>query len=122
MMSALSAPLYYYHTDDRPREAGFVDYGPEQQISFMMSIAAARGKPLWLGEFGPPRRDKTEDQERRQFESLLSFVIQNRVHLSALWNFDFEHPDQKHYNITADNHRAYMLDALQEANRRLADE
>ncbi len=37
----------------------------------------------------------------------------------ALWNFDFEHPGQVLYNITETNHRAYMLDALKDANRKL---
>jgi hypothetical protein len=44
-------------------------------------------------------------------------MVENKVPLSALWNFDFEHVDQTRWNITKDNHRAYMLNALQEANR-----
>ena len=46
-------------------------------------------------------------------------MVKNEVPLSALWNFDFKHVDQTLFNITEDNHRAYMLDALQQANREL---
>ena len=51
--------------------------------------------------------------------SCLGLIVEHEVQHSALLNYDFEHPCQVNYNITKNNHRAYMLDALQEANRKL---
>ena len=119
VMSGLSAHLYYYEQQEESRDVGFMDYGPEEQVAFMMEISRASGKPLFVGEFGPAPKDKTLEEERRQFEFLLDLMVENEVPLSALWNFDFEHVDQGHFNITEDNHRAYMLEALRQANRKL---
>jgi hypothetical protein len=119
-MDALSVHFYYYRPDGGHQDGGVKDLPPEEQIPFMMDIARRVNKPLWIGEFGPSGKEKTIDEERRQFEFLLDLMVENKVPLSALWNFDFEHVDQTHWNITEANHRAYMLDALQEANRELA--
>jgi len=121
-MDGLSAHFYYFSLDDKHHDTGYMEYGPEQQLSFMMEVSRRAGKPLYIGEFGPQPRDKTLDEERRQFEFMLDLLVKNEVPLSALWNFDFEHVDQTRYNITEDNHRAYMLDALQAANRKLNGE
>lgn len=118
-MSALSAHFYYYDPQEEPRDAGFIGHGPEEQLRFMMEIAKEAGKPLFIGEFGPAPKDKTREEERRQFELLLNLMVENEVPLSALWNFDFEHINQVHFNITEGNHRAYMLEALREANRKI---
>jgi len=111
-MSALSAHIYYYPPDQQRR-------GADEQLVRMLDISRATGKPLFIGEFGPSGKEKPRDEERRQFEGLLELMVTNQVPLSALWNFDFEHVDQGHWNITETNHRAYMLDALREANRKL---
>jgi hypothetical protein len=121
-MDGLSAHFYYFSSDDKHHDVGYMEYGPEQQLPFMMDISERAGKPLFIGEFGPQAKDKTIDEERRQFEFLLDLMVKNEVPLSALWNFDFEHIDQTRWNITEDNHRAYMLDALQAANRKLNNE
>jgi len=42
-----------------------------------------------------------------------------RLAADAHWNYDSEHPGQINYNVTETNHRAYMLDAPQEANQKL---
>ncbi|QHI68844.1 cellulase family glycosylhydrolase [Tichowtungia aerotolerans] len=121
-MDALSAHFYYFSLDEENHDGGFMEYGPEQQLPFMMEISRRADKPLWIGEFGPSGKKKTPDQERRQFEFILNLFVENKVPLSALWNFDFEHVDQTPWNIMEDNHRAWMLDALQEANQRLQKE
>ncbi len=118
-MSGLSTHLYYYSKQEESQDSGLMGFGPEEQVPFMMEISRESGKPLFVGEFGPAPKDKTLEEERRQFELLLDLMVKNEVPLSALWNFDFEHVDQKHFNITENNHRAYMLGALQEANREI---
>ena len=118
-MDALSAHVYYYRPDGGHQDGGIKDLPPEKQLPFMMQISRRANKPLWIGEFGPSGKEKTQEEERRQFEFLLNLLIENKVPLFALWNFDLEHVDQKPWNITGDNHRAWMLDALQDANRTL---
>ncbi|MEN8254897.1 MAG: cellulase family glycosylhydrolase [Verrucomicrobiota bacterium] len=118
-MDTLSAHLYYYEQAEESRDAGFMEYGPEEQLPFLMEIARASGKPLFIGEFGPAPKEKTREEERRQFEFLLNLIVENEVPVSALWNFDFEHINQVHFNIVESNHRAYMLDALRDANRKM---
>lgn len=119
---ALSAHFYYFSLADKHHDVGYMEYGPEKQLPFMMEISRRAKKPLFVGEFGPSGKEKTLEEERRQFEFLLNLIVENDVPLSALWNFDHEHVDQGKWNITEDNHRAYMLDALQEANRMLNHE
>jgi len=118
-MSGLSTHLYYYSIEDELQDAGFSGAGPEEQVPLMMEIARGAGKPLFVGEFGPAPKEKTLEEERRQFEILLDLMVTHEVPLSTLWNFDFEHENQVYFNITGNNHRAYMLGALQEANREI---
>jgi len=120
-MDALSAHFYYYQLDGGHQDGGVKDLSAEQQVSLLTAIAQRAGKPLWIGEFGQNGKEKTWDEERRQFEFILNLMLENDVPLSALWNFDFEHGDQTHWNITATNHRAYMLDVLQAANRKMKE-
>lgn len=121
-MDALSAHFYYFSLEDEHHDGGVMEYGPEKQLPFMMEISRRANKPLWIGEFGPQAKSKTIEEERRQFEFLLNLMVETEVPLFALWNFDLEHVDQAHWNIMEDNHRAYMLDVLQEANRKLNNE
>jgi hypothetical protein len=121
-MDGLSSHFYYFSLDDKHHDVGYMEYGPAEQMTFMMEISTRAKKPLFVGEYGPGTKDKTLDEERRQFEFLLDLMVKNEVPLSALWNFDFEHVDQGKWNVTEDNHRAYMLDALQEANRKLMEQ
>lgn len=119
-MDALSIHFYYYEKEGR-RESGVAGFGPEEQLAFMMDTARQAGKPLYIGEFGPAPKERPLEEERRQFEYVLALLVTNQVPLSALWNFDFEHVDQGLWNITESNHRAYMLEALRDANRQLGE-
>lgn len=118
-MDALSSHFYYFSLTDKHHDVGYMHYGPEQQMRFMQAIAQRAGKPLFVGEFGPQGKDKSRAEEDRQFQLMLDLMVSYKVPLSALWNFDFEHVDQTHWNITKDNHRSYMLQALQAANQKL---
>ena len=122
-MDALSVHMYHY--EEAKQDSGISGYNLESLVSELMTIAKDSGKPLWVGEFGVDAvKGKTLEQEKTQFERVLKVLQDNQVQFSALWNFDFEHEDQVQFNVTASNHRAYMLKALQKANaeiQKLAD-
>jgi len=70
---------------------------------------------VFAGEFGVkgPR-----SQSETGFRALLAAIETNPVPLAAVWVFDFK-PQDKDWNITATNDRAFQLTAVAEANRRL---
>jgi hypothetical protein len=78
----------------------------------MITTAQRARKPLFIGEFGDKR-------DRAGFTELLHTIEQAGVPLAALWVFDLKQQD-KDWNITATNDRAYMLQAIADANRRLS--
>jgi hypothetical protein len=119
-MDTLSGHLYYYESSGEAQHFGVKSYDPSEVVALMMRAAEDTGKPLWIGEFGSENADNTEEVERAQFIEMLDILLEHKVPLAALWNYDFEHINQVRWNITKDNHRAYMLDALQEANRKLS--
>jgi hypothetical protein len=80
-----------------------------------MSVHAR--KPLFIGEFGSPS-DLGPEKERTAFEELLGAIEASGVPLAALWVFDYS-PQGKDWNVTFSNRRAYMLDLLAKANRRM---
>jgi hypothetical protein len=121
-MNTLSVHFYYHAGTNVSGSATVAGLGPDKKMAFMMEIAQRTGKPLFVGEFGPDGKEKTNEEERRQFEFLLELMVTNQVQMSAVWNFDFEHPNQIRWNITKDNHRAYMLEALRKANRMMHEE
>jgi hypothetical protein len=121
-MDALSEHFYYYAVTNSQRSASVAEFSPEWKMGLMMEIARLTGKPLFVGEFGPDGKEKTNEEEQRQFEYVLNLLVTNQVQLAALWNFDFEHQNQVRWNVTKDNHRAYMLEALQKANRMMHEE
>lgn len=112
-----SAHLYYYDKDKQPRDAGVREYDPEEQMKFLMETSREAGKPLFIGEFGQaPNPALPVSDQFQQVETLLRLIQENGVQLSALWNYDFEHQDQRHCNITASNERAGMLELLKKIN------
>ncbi len=83
------------------------------------AAAAARrlGKPLFVGEFQVARGDQPEG--RKPFEDFLAQLEAHRVPLAAVWVFDYG-PQDRDFNITGSNRRAWQLDALRDWNRRQA--
>lgn len=98
-VSAIS--LHAYEDDDR-------------RFATAVEVARRVNKPLFVGEFGA--QGETAEQAAK-FRRLLKAVLDHRVPLAALWVFDLE--SQKDFNITAGNARAWQLDEIAEANRRL---
>lgn len=81
------------------------------------NTAQAAGKPLFLGEFGASH-ELDETEERKFFQTFLDAIEELNIPLAAAWVYDF--PQQKlTYSITATNKRAYMLEALRDANQRI---
>lgn len=79
------------------------------------TLARRWKKPLFVGEFGAPGpREKSE----APFRAILQAIEDSDVPLAALWVYDFRSQDAD-FNVTAANGRAYQLQAVSEANRRL---
>lgn len=93
-------------------------YMQEDTERFGHAMAASREarKPLFVGEFGVP--GPRSEAGERTFTDMLSKIVELRIPLSALWVYDFAHQD-KEWNVRTDNERAYQLEAIAEANRRL---
>ncbi len=85
------------------------------RLTAVLAAARALHKPVFVGEFGvkgPRAESETE------FRRLLTAIETNAVPLAAVWVFDYQ-PQDKDWNITPTNDRAYQLTAVAEANRRL---
>jgi hypothetical protein len=84
-------------------------------------IAAAQqqarliGKPLFIGEFGVNEQAGDKAAQQAIFEEFLS-AFKNNVPLAAFWVFDL--PQQnKDWNVTFDNDRAWMIERVARFNR-----
>lgn len=116
----LTVHLYYYRKDDRPRDGGVLGYEPEEQVDFLMQISRDSGKPLFIGEFGQEPSDAVPVEDQfRQVGEILQWITRYQVPLSALWNYDLDHPHHRHFNITEKNERADFLKMLRDTNREL---
>ena len=96
-------------------------------VAELMAASEASGKPLFLGEFGVGEGSDFGDPdapatEREQLEYLLNTLVEEEVPLSAIWVYDrlFTGAGELDYTITPTNDRAYQLDLIADANRRLA--
>lgn len=117
-MDALSVHVYHYELNRQ--DVGISGFDLNTMVGRLMSISKDCAKPLYVGEFGvDAKKGKSFEDEKAQFETMLKVLQEQQVTLSALWNFDFEHEDQVQFNVTAENHRKYMLKALQDANAKL---
>jgi hypothetical protein len=79
-------------------------------------LAQALKRPLFVGEFGLATKEYPA-ATRAGFEYLLAAMEAAEVDLAAFWVFDLKDQD-KTWNVTFENDRAYMLKATAEANHR----
>jgi endo-1,4-beta-mannosidase len=101
-------------------------YFARDNVSYADLLAAAMdasrqsGKPLFVGEFGAPEGKGAEQaaEARSQFTQLLQAILDSGVPLAALWVFDYP-PQDGEWNVTGDNHFAYRLEMIRDANRAL---
>ncbi len=86
-------------------------------IDRIQQISRRAKKPVFIGEFGAPAT-LGKEQERAAFQELIEAIVQYNVPLSALWVFDLSKQD-KDWNVTLENERAYMLELVAKANERM---
>ncbi len=79
-----------------------------------MELARKLNKPIFIGEFGAPGETPEAATTCRR---LMEAIIDHDIPLAALWVFDY--PRQQDFNVTVDNARAWQLELITEANRRL---
>ncbi|MGE4489926.1 MAG: cellulase family glycosylhydrolase, partial [Kiritimatiellales bacterium] len=89
----------------------------EKFVQTVVKTCRKEKKPVWCGELGMPG---TDEKSRTMFFRMMKAVEENQVDLSAVWNFIPEGRYQPDWDITPDNKRSYMLDAVKELNRRFA--
>lgn len=90
----------------------------DEFLRVTMGIATKAKKPLFVGEFGAKREDDPE-VTKKLFSEMMTALETNKVPLAALWVFDYG-PQDKDWNVTATNDRAYQLKAIAEANRKIS--
>ncbi len=95
-----------------------------EYIPYAMKWSKEIGKPLFVGEWGASREWLNEGKTwntvdvKDAFEERLDGIVDNRVPLSAFWVYDLK-GQKGMWNITFDNDRAYMIDMVLEANKKL---
>jgi hypothetical protein len=90
-------------------------YRDPTRIAPAAAAAKRAGKTLFVGEFGAP--GETSQAKREQFAQLLKQIEAHRVPAAALWVYDYGR--QTEWNVTATNARAWQLEAIAAANRRI---
>lgn len=86
----------------------------EDVIKHCNKIANIEGKPLFIGEFGAPIQ-MGKEKEKEFFFRVVNSIRENSIPLSALWVYDFDHQNAD-WNVTHENQRSYMLDAIKQLN------
>ena len=76
-------------------------------------------KPLFVGEFGVSAKADA-DAEKKEFEQLLLSLVELDVPLAADWVYDYSRMEGQ-WNTTFKNSRAYMLEMISKANRRIVE-
>ena len=111
----VSIHLYPQHPEPR---FGGAETPPGELLALTVDACRPAGKALFLGEFGVSEEACAGDTAkiRDLFSRTLRDIVQSDMALAALWVFEYR-PQDKIWNVTVDNHRAWMLDAVAEANR-----
>lgn len=92
--------------------------GYRAAVALAQKYAQQAGKPLFIGEFGVGRDAGPRERQQVVFAEMLDAIAQERVPLAAFWVFDLPLQD-KEWNVTFANDRAWMLEAIAQANARL---
>lgn len=83
-----------------------------------LDIAAKARKPLVVEEFGTDEKTGSE-AARAEFNKMLSAIEKTHVPMAALWVYDFS-GQKDTYSVSATS-RAYQLEAISEANKRMRE-
>lgn len=99
------------------REGQYFGLGNSSQFSNILGevVVASRslGKEVFVGEFGVPRMNDL-DKEQRLFRRLLDSIVSARVNWAALWVYDLMNQEQ--WSARFDNDRAWQLEWVAQAN------
>ena len=111
------APLDLLSLHIYPHSVG--TYFADEKVEIIRAcrqMAGAAHRPLYVGEFGSVNPKK--EVERRDFDFLLQAIVDSGVPLASLWVYDFD--GQKESTVTFQNDRAWMLQAIADANKLFA--
>lgn len=89
----------------------------EDLVSVAVQNARERNKPVWCGEFGGAA---CGDGEREMVQRMFGVIRDNKIELSALWNFVPNGEFQRNADVTPSNDRAWMLSMIDEFNQSLS--
>lgn len=105
---------------DREKRFGRDEVSFEETLRLCMKVAADSGKALFVGEFGAGGEQIAHDPVRCRavHEEMVAALESTGVPLSAVWVFDLPQQEDS-FNITAKNERAYLLDMVAAAHKRL---
>jgi endo-1,4-beta-mannosidase len=92
-------------------------------IAAMMEVSAETKQPLYLGEFGyPVTSEQFPQNEKETFTRQIQNILNQKVPLSAVWNFFLDYD----YGFDIDPRkipaRAYQLEMVLDANRIIYEE
>ncbi len=110
--------VHVYPFDPQGRFDGETTY--EEILSLAMAACQREGKALFVGEFSAADVETHEGPlgPRHENRVLLDAIVSSGVPLAAIWVFDLEQQADT-FNITPSNERAYLLDWVAEANKRM---
>ena len=91
----------------------------EAIVDLASAVAAKSGKPLFIGEFGAQRQMGDRAAQEAVFREFLSAIDRHRIPLAAFWVFDLD-SQEKDWNVTFHNDRAYQIDLVTKFNRQHA--
>lgn len=86
----------------------------DHRFAMAMEVSRKLNKPVFVGEFGAPGETPAD---AAKFRRLLQAIVDHQIPLAALWVFDLR--TQPDFSVTADNARAWQLDAIAEVNAQL---
>lgn len=111
-INTLTGHFYYPCLEKYGRKLSVDEFFAEN-----MQISHKAKKPFVVGEFGTGGLN-TEEAEKAFFIEILSAIEKYRVPLSIMWVYDFPWQEAE-CNVSATNSRAYRLDLIGEANKRM---
>ncbi len=102
------------------------DHKPEKELGnwvqsrlayfkWLRGLADDVKRPIFIGEYGCAIQESPE-KNRETYEALLKEMTEANIDMAAFWVYDL--PSQnKDWNVTFENSRAYMIPLAAEANR-----
>jgi len=90
----------------------------EELIPYVKNVAETAGKVLYIGEFGV-ENEKNKENEKKKFQRFVDIIVKNNIQLSSVWVYNFDRFSDI-WNITENNDRAYMLEIIKDANKKIS--